>query len=186
MGKYNYLRKYIENSLSYPNNWFERIRQDEIDNAERELGFELPKALKEFWLEIGCGFLKKSITGIATTAINRIMDPCSVADMILLRHEDCVLPDIEELFDEGWIDIEKGEIIFFEIGDSSSFLVMKPNSIKPDGVYDMLGRLMIDSFEEFIWRLYHESPDFYLYLDYKNSPENLAILEQKRDAKKGA
>ena len=54
-----------------------------------------------------------------------------------------------------------GKRPFFEIGDSSSFLMMKRNTKYPDGVYDNLGHLVEPSFERFIWRLYHESPKFY-------------------------
>ena len=188
MGKYDYLKKYINNKAHYPENGFNICLIQEINKQEKRLGFKFPKALKEFWLNIGYGALRKSKNNEITGGNgNFILSPKEVADMILLRHEDQVLPDIEELFDEGWINIEKEEIIFFEIGNSSSFLVMKPNSIKPDGIYDMYGWLLVDSFEEFIWRLYHESPDFHLYLEDKseNSPENLAILEQERESKRG-
>ena len=66
-------------------------------------------------------------------------------------------------------EFNEDDIPFFEIGDSSSFLMMKRNTKYPDGVYDQQGYLVEASFERFIWRLYHESPKFYLYID-GNSP----------------
>ena len=135
MGKYDYLKQYVNNKAPRPRNDFKPCTNVEINNQEKRLGFKFPRALKEFWLEIGYGLLHISKIGEESSGNNEVLSPKKVADMILLRHEDQVLPDIEELFDEGWIDIEKEEIIFFEIGDSSDFLVMKPNSFKPDGVY---------------------------------------------------
>ncbi len=58
---------------------------------------------------------------------------------------------------------------FFEVGNSDCFLMMKRHAKYPDGIYDNLGHLVEASFERFIWRLYHESPKFYLYID-GNSP----------------
>jgi hypothetical protein len=56
--------------------------------------------------------------------------------------------------------LEPGDLPFFEIGDSSSFLLMKLNSDNPNAVWDY-DLTICDSFEEFIWRLYYESPSFY-------------------------
>jgi len=58
---------------------------------------------------------------------------------------------------------------FFEVGNSDYFLMMKRYAKYPDGIYDILGDLVEPSFERFIWRLYHESSDFYIYVDTKAS-----------------
>lgn len=162
MSKYYYLKKYINNKASTPRNWFRLITQEEIEEAEKRLGFILPLALKEFWLEIGEGTLYVPYKGESGWLNNYIYSPKEIADIILLKEEsNLILPEAVEYFDEGYIDISKGEIVFFEVV-GSDFLVMKPNSDKPDAVYDMIGNIVEESFERFIWRLYYESPTFYL------------------------
>lgn len=113
-------------------------------------------------MEIGYGFLNTSVNNVNTLShVNRINHPEQIADITLLKEEsDYILPDVVEYFEEGYIG--ERDIIFFDIGDMTDFLVMKPYSAKPDAVYDMIGNIVEESFERFIWRLYHESPTFYL------------------------
>ncbi|MCC8399167.1 MAG: SMI1/KNR4 family protein [Rickettsia endosymbiont of Platyusa sonomae] len=163
MDKYNYLKKFINNSNTpAPRNSFSKIDFQDIKNAEDRLGFEFPKSLKEFLLEIGCGVLSKSINGNSFLCYsNCLLPPKQIADIMILKEEsDYILPEAVEYIEEGYI--KNDDIIFFEVGDLSSFLVMKPSSNKPDAIYTMLGNLIEEHFERFIWRLYHESPDYYL------------------------
>ena len=93
--------------------------------------------------------------------VNYIFSPEQIADIMLLREEsDYILPEAVEYIEEGYI--KDDDIIFFEVGDMSSFLVMKPSSAKPNAVYDMLGNVIEEEFDRFIWRLYYESPDYYI------------------------
>ena len=56
-----------------------------------------------------------------------------------------------------------------------------------------IGDLLLDNFEEFIWRLYHESPNFYnklydekgILINQENRYKNFSILEQEREAQRG-
>lgn len=162
MSKYNYLKKYINNNAIPPRNRFSPVTKNQIDTAENRLGFNLPIALKEFWLEIGKGTLYISYKEERGWLNNYIYSPKEIADIILLKEEsNLILPEAVEYFDEGYIDISKGEIVFFEVV-GSDFLVMKPNSENPDAIYDMIGNIVEEHFERFIWRLYYESPTFYL------------------------
>ncbi|WP_425363837.1 SMI1/KNR4 family protein [Candidatus Tisiphia endosymbiont of Hybos culiciformis] len=166
MKRYNYLEKFINNSNTpAPRNSFTKTNFQDVKNAEDKLGFEFPESLKIFWLEIGSGVLSKSINGnSALCYANYILRPNEIADIMILKEEsDYILPEAVEYIEEGYI--KSNDIIFFEIGDMSSFLVMKPGTDKPDAVYDMLGRLVEEHFEKFIWRLYHESPDYYLHVN---------------------
>ncbi|WP_341751162.1 SMI1/KNR4 family protein [Candidatus Tisiphia endosymbiont of Piscicola geometra] len=164
MDKYNYLRKFINSKPSEPHrNFFGSISTKEIKEAEERLGFTFPRSLKEFWLEIGYGFLTTSIDKVKKDFSNRILYPQQIADIMLLKEEsDYILLEAVEYIEEGYI--KDDDIIFFEVADMSSFLVMKPSSDKPDAIYDMLGRVLEEHFERFIWRLYHESPDYYLHV----------------------
>jgi hypothetical protein len=165
MGKYDYLRKFINSTPDEPHrNYFGLITNEEIKEAEKRLGFDFPISLKEFWLEIGYGTLTTSINYTKSINNNRIFYPEQIADIMLLREEsDYILPEAVEYINAGYI--KDDDIIFFEVGDMSSFLVMKPSSDKPDAVYDEIGTLIEEHFERFIWRLYYESPDYYLYVD---------------------
>lgn len=167
MEKYDYLKKFINNSNApAPRNSFTRISLQDVKDAEDRLGFEFPKSLKEFLLEIGCGVLSKSINGNAFLCYsNCLLHPKQIADIILLKEESgYVLPTV---FDNEFF--AEGDIPFFEICDMQFFLVMKPNSDKPDAIYDIdkPGVVIEEHFERFIWRLYHESPDYYLHIDPK-------------------
>ena len=162
MEKYQYLKKYINGEVNYLINRFSTVLPEEISKAEKKIGFNFPDSLKDFWLKIGSGRLDNSINGINAFDYNNIIfGPGEIADIILLKEEsDYILPEVVEYFDEGYIG--ERDIIFIDIADMSSFLVMKPYSDKPNAVYDMIGNIVEESFERFIWRLYYESPTFYL------------------------
>ncbi|MDT3499220.1 SMI1/KNR4 family protein, partial [Bacillus toyonensis] len=79
---FNFLKEYVVADRSVRSKQkpiFYPIYQDEIDEAESLLQMELPKELKRFYQEIGCGFLKSD----KRTFFNRFMDPNSVADFPL-------------------------------------------------------------------------------------------------------
>ena len=161
-GKYEYLRKYIDYKLSsnedaYPN-CFRAVSEDQIKDMEERLGFKFPESLKEFWLEIGCGSLDTSSKGVKSIDFfNTIHGPQEIADIMLLK-EECEYLVLDGDYEDRF---EEDEIPFFEICDSSSFLIMKKGS---EFVYDTTGAIIERKFERFIWRLYYESPTFYLHV----------------------
>ena len=55
---------------SNPSCQFYSLTKDEIKNNESKLGIIFPKLLREFYLEIGYGFIGSEVGNI-----NRIMDP---------------------------------------------------------------------------------------------------------------
>lgn len=160
MEKYNYLKKYINNkTLQSHRNFFGLITLEEINEAESRLGFVLPNNLKEFWRIIGYGALTTSHNKEKTIHNNRILFPEQVADIIILKEDSgYILPEYADLLQEG-------DIPFFDIGDSSDFLFMNRYAEDKDAIYDRLGRIVAKNMEEFIWRLYYDSPTFYLNID---------------------
>lgn len=162
MEKYEYLKKYINNEGIPPRNWFTKVEVGSIDTAEKKIGFKFPNSLRNFWLEIGYGCLCVSLNSRQTIDhTNTILSPTEIVDITLLKEESgLILPEAVEYIEEGYIS--ETDIIFFEIADLSSFLVMKPMSKKPNAIYNMIGETVEESFEKFIWRLYHESPTFYI------------------------
>ena len=159
MGKYDYLKKYVNIADSKANeNSFYTVQPEEILEAEEKLTFNFPKSLKEFWLEIGYGFFRASIPEKNIQHAvwsNRLVHPLDIAS-IMLEGEDSGL-----ITSEGIEMLQEGHMPFFEVGDSTSYLVMRPESDTPNAVY-WYDTLIEDSLETFIWKLYHESPIYYL------------------------
>lgn len=90
-------------------NEFFPLNEDEIVKVESELNMILPKPLKDFYNEIGYGFLKSSEYNV-----NRLMDPESVRDFRLRVNDYKYFPDIE-IYDE----YEKNKLIFFEASETA-------------------------------------------------------------------
>lgn len=162
--KYDYLKQFKINE-KYPfvgpaGNFFSPVTKEEILQAEKELGFKFPLSLKGFWLEVGYGSLCVDNKGTDSDLDNYIMQPSMIVNTILRKDEseELALPVLSYVLD---MYLEEGDIPFMEVADSSDFLKMKRGS---DGIYDCGGDLLEESFEKFIWRLYHESAKYYLYV----------------------
>ncbi len=162
LNKYGYLQQYINNDKKWPSNSFQEISNNSINEFEQKLGFNFPTQLKEFWQEVGCGFLVVTHESIGSSTFdhdNRILPPEDIADIMLLKEESSlILPDYADY-------LVPGDMPFFAIADSSSFLIMRPLSDNPNAVYSFGGRKIEDNFETFIYRLYYESPTYYLHVN---------------------
>ena len=99
----------FEEIKSSPLNQFYPLTRDKIKESESKLGIMFPKLLREFYLEIGYGFIGSEVGNI-----NRIMDPESVLDFRLRQNDFEFYPDIE-IYNE----FEKDKIIFFEANESA-------------------------------------------------------------------
>lgn len=169
MEKYNYLKECIYNpetksygskNLKDFNVGFARVFLNEIVEAEKKANIIFPKALKEFWLKIGHGNFSQSInTSFKSSGYitNELRWPKNIADIITdpENAEGFILytDNNEEMLEDGYFP-------FFEEGDSSSFLWMKPEH---DRIYDMCGDIVEEHFEDFIYKLYHVHPQYYLF-----------------------
>lgn len=159
--QYSYLKPYTVQHDHIVKTWCENsffpVTQGEIIVAEKRLGYALPRPLVTFWLEIGCGYLTTphcAPVDYECEFKNRVLSPDQVADIILLKEDSgYILPEVPMF---------EGAIPFFEIADMYDFFVMSHKSVLPNAVYDQYGDLIEESFEKFIWRLYYESPTYYL------------------------
>jgi hypothetical protein len=159
--KFDYLKKYVSHN-DLKGTYFLPVFEEEISAAEKILGFNFPRELKNFYNQIGAGILscgEKYPEMFAESVTNEILPPLVVANfskgILLWEGQDhWMAEDTYEL-------LEPGDLPFFEVGDSNYFLIMKPHSNNPSAVYDMGGNLVEDSFERFIWRLYYEDPSYY-------------------------
>ncbi|KXT72134.1 hypothetical protein SGODD07_00823 [Streptococcus gordonii] len=90
-----------------PLNQFYPVNLDKIRDSESKLGIQIPELLKEFYAEVGYGFLKSKVDNI-----NRIMDPESVLDFRLRQHDFEFYPDIE-IYNQ----FEDDKLVFFEANE---------------------------------------------------------------------
>ncbi|NMD71598.1 SMI1/KNR4 family protein [Bacillus sp. DNRA2] len=103
---------------------FIRLQEKELLNAEERLGFELPKKLRDFYLEVGYGFIK----GGNGNAINRFMDPDTIADITLREGIYEFDPDLEGIYEED------DKLVFFEVNEGV-YLTLDLNYPKQSPVY---------------------------------------------------
>ncbi|MBO1581875.1 SMI1/KNR4 family protein [Bacillus sp. XF8] len=151
---FNFLKKYVVADRSVRSNQtpiFYPIYQEEIDEAEDLLQIQLPKELKRFYQEIGCGFLKSN----KRTFFNRFMDPISVADFRLRQDIYEYDPNLDGIDDEE-------SLAFFEVTELS-FLTIKFKEENESGQCPIhYGETKIaDSLEEFLIKMADE-PDYYI------------------------
>ncbi|PNP92544.1 hypothetical protein BMT55_08220 [Listeria newyorkensis] len=124
-----------------PENSFYPLKQEDIEQVEKELGLTFPKELRQFYSEIGYGFFKGS-----EYQINRLMDPESVRDFRLRVDDYEFYPDIE-IFDE----VEKDKLVFFE-GDESTTILIGLGEGESSPIY-LFDTLIADSLKEFLEKI---------------------------------
>jgi len=161
---FKYLKPYCmpKGPLTSPYNSFGDLYPGELEKAEQLMGTRFPEQLRIFYLEIGIGCLQKPHIvpeNYTFYGANEILPPLVAANFSkgILRwdgQDNWMSESIYEL-------LEPGDLPFFEIGDSSSFMVMKPHSDNPNAVWYMGVEKIEDSFEKFIWQLYYEDPSYY-------------------------
>ncbi|AMQ71436.1 MULTISPECIES: SMI1/KNR4 family protein [Bacillus] len=132
--KYDFIKNYKENTF-YP------VSENEILEVENKLGLRLPYDLRQFLLEVGYGFLKKSEYNI-----NRILGPASIRDARLKVNDFEFYPDIE-VYEE----LEEDKLIFFEANESALLLIALGNEQNNSIYYDDIK--IADSLEEFLIEL---------------------------------
>ena len=161
---YDYLKKYVLEDFEKLNretrNWFCPVSRDEIQEAEKRLGFVFPSQLRTFYEEIGYGALTTPHDfppDYSFCNANYIFSPKSLASLMLEGAES------ESIMETTFELLQPGDLPFFEIGDSTRFLLMKLSSDNPNAVWHQGRRnfKVEDSLERFIYRLYYEDPGYY-------------------------
>lgn len=163
MTSYQYLSKFIPGGSGVNDNWFCPVEIKEVLQSEEKIRAKFPEELRNFYLNIGFGMLRSPDVvppNYNFYSKNEILPPHIAVDYMLgnLEHPD----EPEYYMSRYTYDLLKpGDLPFFEIGEGSSFLVMKPNSENPNAVWSDCGIKIEDSFERFVWRLYYENPGYY-------------------------
>ncbi|MDR2996294.1 SMI1/KNR4 family protein [Bacillus cereus] len=148
---FNFLKEYVVADRSVRSKQkpiFYPIYQDEIDEAESLLQMELPKELKRFYQEIGCGFLKSD----TRTFFNRFMDPISVADFRLRQDIYEYNPNLDD----------EESLVFFKVTELN-FLTIKfkeENELGQCPIYSEDEKIA-GSLEGFLIKM-DENPGYYI------------------------
>jgi len=139
MEKFSLFKEYIvdgQQSNNEKRHIFYKVDNKQIESAEARMKNKFPSELKEFYIEIGYGFLCKN----DKTHTNRIMDPSDIADFYC---GDEVYNYVDrDLYDSN-------EIIFFDLGGEGDFLTIKSDKNDNSAVY-YFGRKIADSLKEFL------------------------------------
>lgn len=124
---------------------FYKLDNMDIENAKKKLGYGFPKELEEFYKQVGYGFLCAD----DKDAIDRMMDPESIADFLTYNNQ-------EE--DKYFIEYCKMEnvIPFFEIGDGAYITINRD-----DNRIFYFDNVIATSLQEFLEKM-HNHTDYYL------------------------
>ncbi|MBC1362569.1 SMI1/KNR4 family protein [Listeria welshimeri] len=121
-------------------NVFYPVSLDEIKEVEKELAVNIPEELKNFFINVGYGFIKGSKYNI-----NRIMDPYSIRDFRLKQNDYEFFPDID-IYDD-LID----ELVFFEANETAMISIKISEKTKNEIYYDEFK--IANSLEEFLEKI---------------------------------
>lgn len=162
INRFDYLIKYVKNKteeITHNRNVFFSVSEEQIKQAEEELGVSFPGQLKSFYRQIGYGFLNYSNNTSpkydATSFTNLVISPIAIVKWLKEVEENQIFAE-----EYGYDLLEKGDIPFFNWFDYRYF-IMKCNSSDPNIVWDIYGGKVADSFNEFIWRMYYEDPNYF-------------------------
>ena len=125
---------------------FYPVSCEEIRIVEEELGFNLPKELKEFYCEFGYGFL-----GSKKGYPNRIMDPYSVRDFRLKQNDYEFFEDIElyEHFEEDkliFFEQDESALLSIELGNHEKSKIFYYDAVVATSLQDFLEKMERDEF----------------------------------------
>lgn len=130
---------------------FQNVPVNLISDSETRLGFNFPNELKLFYSQVGCGFIK----GSQTDNFNRVMDPSSIADVVLREDIYEFDPDLDDLYNNS------NRLVFFEIVEGL-FLELGLSDSPTTPVYHFDVKIA-DSLFEFMTKM-NNDPDYYFSL----------------------
>ncbi|MCY8067653.1 SMI1/KNR4 family protein [Bacillus haynesii] len=100
------MRLYKFNFIKNSHHEFYELKENDLIKAEDRLGFLFPKELKEFYLEIGYGFINGN-----NNAINRFLDPATIADITLREDIYEFDPDLDGIYED------ENKLVFYEVNE---------------------------------------------------------------------
>ncbi|WP_377887533.1 SMI1/KNR4 family protein [Alkalihalobacillus sp. R86527] len=145
-----FLSSYIsceDDKLSIKDHKFYNLEEPTIKSAEGRMGIQLPDELKTFYNEIGYGFINRG-----SSAINRLIDPESVADIRLKEDVYEFDPDLD-------IYTDSNKLVFFEAVEGLYLSISLSNRGTSPIYY--IDTKIADSLEEFLRKIDEEEDYFY-------------------------
>ena len=149
MGQFTFLRSYILTEGDHISNKkkhsFNRLNDNDINNAELRMNIKLPEELIQFFKEIGYGFMSNK----TKQGINRLMDPSSIVDFrlgesVYENDPDRVIYDNDKL------------LVFFEVSEGTyltmDFTNVSRNDEEQCPIY-YFDEKIADSLYEFLVRM---------------------------------
>lgn len=118
-----------------------------IKIAEEKLGFQIPKELKQFYLEIGYGFFWQN----DKRSFDRLLSPLQLAQINLREDFYEFDPDLE-IYDE------EDRLIFFEANEGLYLTILK-NEVNDKNAIYFFDEKVANSLEEFLIEL-DKNPNF--------------------------
>lgn len=173
---YDFLKPYHYSTyngyIEWPKNVVFDVEMADIRAAETILGRPFPDELLTFYKEVGYARIsspENPASDYEFFATNEVLPPLVAAhfyqgikkyhespfDEALCYEDHYLANDILDL-------LEPGDLPFFEISDSSQFMVMKLHSDNPNAVWFLGHEKIEDSLEGFIRNLYFKDPEYYL------------------------
>jgi hypothetical protein len=134
---------------------FYKVEENNIDTAEKKLGFRLPKELASFYREIGYGFMNKG-----NGSFNRLVDPLSLVQIFLKEDFYEGDPDLE-VYDDIY---NNDKLLFFEVNEGTYLAIDKIDEGGKNKIY-YFDKKVFDSLEEFI-TAFVANPDLIIEIDY--------------------
>lgn len=144
-------------------NVFRPVKIEDIHEAEKMLGFPFPSELRQFYEQIGTGYLTTPLNpppDYTFSGENEILPPLTVAhfgrgELEWEGQQHWISPSFVETF------LEPGNLPVCDISDSAIYMVLKARSENPNAVWYMGQKKIEDSFETFIRNLYYDDPAYY-------------------------
>ncbi|WP_285767245.1 SMI1/KNR4 family protein [Peribacillus sp. SI8-4] len=136
---------YIKNS----NHKFIPLKEKDLIKAEERLKFKFPPELREFYLEVGYGFLK----GNNENSISRLMDPDTITDITLREGIFEYDPALERIYEEA------DKLVFYEVNEGV-YLTLDLNDTQRNSVH-FFDNKIADSLESFIKKVDKENEYFF-------------------------
>lgn len=148
---FEYLKPYVVNDVDEKNEKndenfiFYPVSEEDILQAETRIGFSFPSGLKQFYREIGYGFMHSD-----RDEIERIMHPDDIADFIC---KDEVYAGFDTDF------YQEDELVFFHISGDDFLTIRYAHG--EEGEVVCFHRTIAPSFEDFIFKMYTNPGYFY-------------------------
>lgn len=102
---------------------FYELKENDLIKAEDRLGFRFPKELREFYLEIGYGFIRGN-----KSAINRFLDPATITDITLREDIYEFDPDLDDIYED------EDRLVFYEVNEGV-YLTLDLNDTDKSSVF---------------------------------------------------